>query len=404
MKLYTLKFLLLLSLALLLATCKAQESGLFYSIEQERKLGDNSLDNNLTAGKLLVVDIDKDGKDDYLLAAGRVYNVDVAENALHAETKAGGSWRTDYDIPSDKLCLRIFNVGDTIYGLLFAKNQPNERLMESHLYTLDTSSKEWITEEKLDEKIIEDVEVAGDVLYFSTYTQETLEATGDGEDRIKRTYSLGYYDPSSTGGKVGTIPGMDILPSLYLDAAQGAGGETFLIYGRRIFTGAVPSGITEVEPSDTSLDDIMGDTDAATNSTAFRGIHYSPIYSTFFLSTADGSLWYLDGGKWTLDVKIEDEPFDFADYQLGGTDLFLVGSEDGYYEKSGTLKDSDFVSPSATINKDTYITLDLRKAVINDLFVNVENSSGDGVLFALTSGYGLWSNRRVDGTRVWSQE
>lgn len=397
-------FLTILALAFLFTSCDEQEIGIFYSIEQERKLGDNILDNNLTAGKLLVKDIDNDGKMDYLLAAGKVYNVVAADNSQHT-VQTEGEWQNDYAIPSDKLCLRIFDINDTIYGLLFAKNQDEGTLMDTHLYSLNVSAKEWnlLTDGGLDQKIIEDAEAAGEVLYYSTYTQEEVE--GD----IRRTYSLGYYDPSKGTDRVGSIPNLGTLhPSGYLDASA-QGGTIYLTYGEKIFSGSTPSTIKEVAPEASSLANIMDGSDSSSQSTAFQGIHYSSLYSTFYLSTADGSLWYLGkddngGDKWLIDTKISDSPFDFADYSLEGKDLLLVGSENGYYEKSGTLTDSDFTSPSVSVEKDTYITLDLQKAVINDLFVYKEDSSNEGVLFALTSGYGLWANRNVDGTRIWNQE
>lgn len=405
MKLRTIGFFFLLAMAILFISCEAQETGLLYSIEQERKIDDNNLSNQLTAGQILAKDMDATAVYDYefFLAAGPIYNVDATDNAAYAQTgNTAGEWKTGYDIPSDKLSFRVFDLGGETYALLYAKNQPAEVTMDSHLYKLNGTTWDLESTDGISSLIIEDGKATGGVFYFTTYTL-------DGDNN--RTYSIGAFDGTTVTSNVAGASGLS--RSAYFDAAS-FGGTTYIIYGQKIFSDAFTAGMEEVLPSHASLNNIMGDDDLPSDSTLFRGIHYSTVYSKFFLSTKDGSLWYYDDvtdNEWKIEgSKISDEPFDFEDFSFIDSssvthNMLLVGTEDGYYEKIGALGAGDFEKPSVSCDANNYLTLDLRVAVVNSLFAHDEDGDGtDEVLFALTSGYGLWSNREIDGERVWNQE
>jgi len=380
MRLKILPFLTLLSLSLLIFSCSEQPTGLFFSIEQERLIDDKNLSNDLTAGTLVVYDLDNDGTDNFILAGGKIYH-----SRASADRALQGDWSSLYHLGADFLSYHVFVLGADLYGLFYRKN-PGLADSGSQLYRFDTVEKVWniVTDGNVDQLRLEDGAQAGNYLYFSSYTLDSGGA---------RTYSLKAFD----GTTVTDIPATILSRGRRLDAAIN-GSDVFLVYGSLLLQGTGPGGTF----SPAGEESLVNFTDAK----SYRGVYYSNLINRFLLSAGDGTLWFYDTDlEWkSFDDGIGREAFDFSDFDHVDPDvsLVLVGSSRGYYEKE--TGSSAFTLPEISTSQNNYLTLDFSQGAVRSLFSYSEGGLKDDVLFALTSGNGLWSLREDNGRLVWNQE
>ncbi len=364
--------------------CNDKEMGIFYSVEQERKVDDNTLVNNATIGNIIVVN------DDYYVAAGDVYKVNADSNFLyHTAGTSAGKWKVDSTTPSGMSCYSLIKFGTEIYGVFYDRNETSETTVNKDLYENNGTDWEKVTfsEPELGriEMIIEDNSLA----FLLSYTLDSSNT---------RTYYIHSYDGTNATQLVSGLSA-----STRFDVAFD-GTDYWLIYGFELYSG---TGISMAKiSSGTEYDTIFGTT--LTDSDRLQGIYYSNLYNALFLSKKDGAIVYRpDGGSWTmLDQNLSNIPEDFVDFtDSDGTQLLLIGTSNGYYEKNITADiGADFISPTDTIGGNSYQTLDLKSAVISSLFTN-SLSNGEEILFALTQNNGLWSNGVYsDGIRVWDLE
>lgn len=372
---------LLITLSLLLLfSCGDQAIGIIYSIEQERNLDDNTLPNNIIAGGMTTFD------DNFILAASSIYSVDIAENADYHNDTSQGRWSATadtYNIDSTMFSLNTFSLGADLYCLMQTKNASDEASTVKKMYRFNTGTNDWdeVTTTGID--YIEDGVVAGNYFYFTSYS-----LSGN-----TRTYRIGRFDGTTAELLTGDIA--TLSQSSYFDAATD-GTDVYISFGANLFSGTEAS---TAFSTNSTLD---------TDGYNITGLHYSIMDSKFFAATSKKYIFSLDGSTWTSvqktdaneDEALGDTPTDFCEYTVGSTNYLLIGTNNGYYERTT----GEFAKPSATTTNANYLTLDLSSAQINSLYFYDGTGTENDVLFALTHGTGLWSLRLIDGNYIWNQE
>ena len=181
MRINILSGLVLFSLSLLIFSCAEQPAGLLFSVEQERLIDDKNLSNDMTAGSMVVFDMDADTTDDFVLAAGKIYH-----STASADRSLQGNWSSSLHLGDQYMSYHVFALGGNLYGLFYDKNASLAD-SGSKLYRWDTGSLVWVpvVADSIDQLRLEDGAAAGSYLYLSSYV---LESDGS------RTYSLIAFD------------------------------------------------------------------------------------------------------------------------------------------------------------------------------------------------------------------
>lgn len=350
---------------IILASC-SNSSGLFYSIEQERLIDDNNLNNELRAGAMAVFG------DDFVLAAGVLYDVDISDNADYVGTTLGNWGEVDYALDATKghLCFNTFILGSTLYSLQF-NDDVDIADFESQLYSYNDITSAWDLIDDSSNTLIEDGSLAGNYFYYTSYE---LDENND------RTYKIGRFDGTNFVDLLA-----DVAVGSYFDAATDD-TNIYISYGKVLYSG---TGTTFVASTTTGL----------TDDESITGIHYSPANTEYYAATDDGIIWNLISTTWTEITEISDNPRDFGEFSNGTLDYVLLGTEDGYYERVDGA--GDFETPTSSTDGDNYQTLSLYTDSVESFYFHDSSDDDEDVLFALTAGYGLWSLRETDTVGVW---
>jgi len=381
---------ILLAALLLLSGCGDKESGIFFSIEQERKLDNNNLPDAGTFTSMVKL------VNDYYVSTGAVYRVGDADNFDYHLDGSTGKW-TKIANPSGTLCAGLGVVSGTLYGIFFENPSPEDPAdFDSHLYSFNTVGDVWslVTSNSANTYTIEKMAVANGVAFLLGYTL-------DGSNN--REYAVHTWD-----GTTFTADVLTVLDQYSRFDAAFDGTNYWVAYGYGLYSNTTPATIAV---NATAATDMMATTTPAKQ---YMGIHYSPApYNQLLVCQNGGALYRSsDGGtSWTaLTNTISTVPYDFGDFTVDTDDYILLATSDGYLEFTGTLDDSAVFSlPSGTTDYDNYLTLDLRYALTNGFFadqgVATSGSGAQDVLFVLTTGTGLWANRLYsDGSRYWDWE
>ena len=334
------------------------EVGLFFSIESEVPPSVGTLPEGLSAKSLAA-----DSDDVMLLAAGGLYVLDPA--SAEPETWVTVDKSGLPDTLSSSLALSAACYNDVFYVCFTSSEGDANGLYSTDDPTLSTVAWTLVS----DVPGVEYILSAGNLLFLVG-----RDASG---------CSLWSFDGSTyverlTPAELGSYRRRDI--DITTD-----GTDFWFTWGDTLFSGPAGS-MTTADITDLGM----------TVFSTFGGIYYDLTGSILYVSVNDddyGYVWtYTSGDGWTASTAELDFLHDFTGFTTGGTDLILVGSDNGYYEMSDPA--TGFQNPDLSCNYDAYVSIGLYSAVIRSFYV-----SGT-TLKALTLNDGLWTNE----SGVWSIE
>ena len=353
------KFLILLLLPVIFASCNRSGMGIFYSISEEQPLSDTDLDNTLSATGFA-----KAGTQ-YILSAGTLFSRPASESI----------WTNTVDMPEGLgVCVSLEAFGTNLYAV-FADLVGST----TGLFTSPSGTIAW-TEIPVTTNRLTALTATTSALYLTERLDSATFVTRESQD----------------GADFSTILSLDGQYTAVTDSAQFA-GSTWLLSGANIYRGT--TGIS------TSYAKVAGGPETVSG---YGGIMASDFVSALFVSNSEGTVYATpDGAAWhhaTPIVDADDTPvplFDMAEIRVVGTPVIIVGAEDGYYDIifEGGVFTSTFtlVLPGSdaagafSSSDSNYLVVDLRRSVVRFFFVDVINPD-ESTIFAGTSGNGLWIN------------
>lgn len=358
---------LLLVSSFFLTGCYESGMGIFYSLEIERKLEDYNLENNLSIGAVA-----KAGSN-YYAAAGAVYKRVVNETQWQAIAPPGG-----YNLSTS-----LAEHGGSIYACFFDTAAANFGLFK-------LSGDEW-TE-------VTDANVANAATVISVNNYLLVS------NRVSSTEYSYFY---SADGAAFTTTGL-ANKSAPITAAVWDGTNYFVAIEDVVFLDTDGG----VDPPDN-----FSATAGTIVTSGIGGMYFAAAGSTnigtdtLFASTEEGKVHFStdNGGTWTeMDGG---SSFPLTDIELittSGTEEVLVAGTigGGYLEAVISAGDNAGDLTLTAISRDSYSTdqnylnTELSSAPINDFFYDTV----EDVLFAGTSGNGLWRNSQAATYRTWNIE
>ena len=199
-------------------------------------------------------------------------------------------------------------------------------------------------------------------------------------------YSLWYSDDPTLNAFVESLNLPTFPPggSVPVTDVEHDGANYWVIAGPYLYSGALNS-LTEVAGGPTNPGTV-----------SFGGLLYT---TQMYLSTRDGDLWSYNGA-WTgpTNVQIDGEDVRFTGFvdTTGVTSDILVGTEgSGYYELIGG-------DQTTTQRRPDYNLSALYNGAINSFYL--DTAPDPDILFACTSGAGLWRADYTAGEWEWVQE
>lgn len=391
-----------LLLIIIITGCTDKESGIFYSIEEERALEDNTIDNDASIGSMLYYG------GSYYVAAGDVFSVNALENLDYHLGNGGGKWRRNTETPEDTLCFSIALINGSIYGVFYAKNDSTTET-SSDLYRLEDDT--WTRITLPDGLFAVEILASNDNSFgfFLGYSYNDTEGSGR-----TRVYSIYHYDGNILT-EISDGLGYSITTAENFDVAldnDTAAQSYWITCGPRLFT--LPSSTPTADLTE-FINVTLANSDYETEDT-FQCIHYTEIFGGLILAKADDKGYFrADDGSWVeLDNEFTYTVEDFYDFTpSGGQEVLLMASASGYFELSSADSEGyngSFIDPVLTAKESTYDSLALDAATVNTFFSYIMNegeTDEQNILFALTQDSGLWSNGFYDGSdtdRVWDIE
>ncbi len=350
-------------LGILLTSCNTGESAIFYTLENEKRTEDNSLPNEVT-----VTGIVKIG-DYYYVSLGAIYrrSTSTTENTWDKiSIKFNGENET-------ALCNNLIYFNGKLFGS-FVIDSADQTTTTYGLYsvTVDTSKKEidWSGPVNLGTS-----QTGVEIVSLFEVNNTLLVVTNEGGNE---PYNL-YYSTDGTNFSHSTSTfSLPVKDCTYFNS------QYWLISGNRIYRGDL-SLLSELPVASYPQGKVPG--------TYFGGIYYSNDFSALYLSTRDGKIFSTtDGTTWKStnegdSIKISDKVVPFGVfYQI--TDKLLLLATDGYgfYKITG----SDITNLSNIKRFADNTKAELYSASILKFFR--DPLTNPAVIFACTSGYGLWSN------------
>ncbi len=353
----------LILIILLAASCTENGAGIFYSIEIEEPIANDSLSDNLSS--MSVANL----SGTYYLAAKLLINVGMNQSiSLPDNMYSVSAVASDGAAP-------LFAVLENTDG------------DQSALYTFDGTST-WtalttgVTGRPYDIWILGN----GD-LYVATVNKATTGGTTYYQYRL-------YYDDAAdaSGFTLVNLPSAATYTVNPIVDVDWDGTTVFAINAAACYSGTGSTLTTDSRNGDIS------------SNVHLRKLYYSTGHTdswnnTLFLSGSNasingtGSVYEWNGSSWTAISTPGNEDYnDFCDVYFGTNHYLLLGETSGYLEYNG----SSFIEESsATVDTDNYDNTDLSGSAVNGLF----DIDGTGSTFyAMTSGNGLWVN---DGSGSW---
>ncbi len=352
---------LLIILSLFLTSCNTGENAIFYTLENEKRIVDNTLPNEVT-----VTGIVKIGNY-YYVSLGAIYRKDATntENKWDlVSTKINGE-------NSSALCNNLVYFNGKLFGA-FIIDSSDQTSTTYGLYsaTVDTGKTE-INWESVNVGTTSGIQITALFIVNGTLVVVTDEA-GTTPYNVYFSTDGTNFSHSSTQF---SLPPRDCT---YFNS------KYWLIAGNRIYTGDLTS-FSEIPANNYPEGKIP--------SAYFGGIYYSSDFTTLYLSTRDGKIFSTaDGNTWKAanegnSIKISDKTVPFGSfYQINSNLMFLATDGYGFYR----ILKSD-ITNSANIKRFSDNTkAELYSASILKFFK--DPVSNPTVVFACTAGSGLWSN------------
>ena len=351
-----------------LASCNQSDIGIFYGIEKEEKIVDNSLSNSITVGSMAEL------SGQLYIAAGKVYKKTKGstEEWDKCSSPSGYDMTTSLTVMEDT----------AIFAVWYNKDSADSALFRS------TDGNNWT----------EVTGFSGDV----TLVKSAHAGAADGimvVSTIIGTNTGNFY--TSVNGTDFNVITDSLIPDI--NALGGHfdidfdGTNYWFLTKENVY---VDNDLTALPIASVSLSKLDDDE-------YFRYI-YCKDTTHVYVSSSYGKLSFYDG-SW--DEEIEDLSLNINDmivFTINGTDNFFVGTYSfGYYEpdtpgsESSNIDDLDNPdSDSISCDYQTYNSSDLKTSAVLGFFADTDNDE----LYALTYGQGLWKNVDDDGDRTWQRE
>jgi len=325
-------------------SCNVSENPIFYTLEQERPIVDDSLDNEITVHNVV---------------KGGIWYFAAAPKIFYRNTPDGSTWETANMPQSGVMCEAMDIFGGNLYAGFFSIDGQTFRLYSAPPGSILIWSPVGYGPGSAinDEQIVMLKDVDGTNLLIGTKNGDTYSLHGTGA-----TY-------------------LTSLDGIITDALYDSDNTLFwVVAGSEIYQAATLAGLGTPLATAPSL----------SSGVSFGGIHYSAaLVHDYYLSTTDGKIWYSNdaGGTWTSSASVSD--VSFTRFIEAGGNLLVGTRSHGYYKLTG----GDVTQME---RRPDYNISDLRNGgVLNFALL-------DGKLFACTAGAGLW--RSIDSGGEWHRE
>ena len=349
-------FFILMLMLFLFFSCNESDIGIFYGLETEKKITDNSLPNEVTVGGMF-----KNGGELYI-AAGRVY------------TKTSGSDADWVKLPSPSgydLSTSIAADGTLVYAVFYDKNSADKAL-----FTMANGGS-WSRE------TASTASINGSI--------EFVKNSDDGEIFLSTRINSQEGGLYHLNGTFQPVAGLSLTGSVFHVLHDGT--DYWISNYNKLYKGADINSMGEVVELDIT-EEIQGLSVSFPNDFIYF-TYYDKDRRRSYLVSTDGNGTYNESGS--------------IYYRLNGLNIFeesgyrflLAGTSGrGYYQiLSPSATKLDLKKPENNILAQNYNSaVDLQTSVVLDIFV-------DGTdFYALTATEGLWKNSLSGGSRVWSIE
>lgn len=340
-------------------SCNESNIGIFYGLEHEEKLKDNSLPNGVTVGSMVkLVNNNK-----LYIAAGNVYT---------KTSQTEEDWVKIESPPGFDLSTSLATDGTDIYAIYYTKNSANKGF-----FSLNGSI--W---QEINISLIE-----GSIEFVKSVNNEILVSTrATVNDANLYSYSGGFNG-------VFTKINIPMIGSPFYAVYDGA--RYWVSNHNRLYRGNSLASLTPTAQPALGTDyEIRG----------LEVLDSSYIYYTYWEQDVEGHIGVTNGDSYNYK---RDKSF-----MLNGLKLFTVSGYKfllcgtggrGYYQ---TLNPStgniDLEKPRNNVLAENYNSaVDLQDAAVLDFFID---GGDDGDLYALTATRGLWKNSLSGNSRTWSIE
>jgi hypothetical protein len=399
--------------------CSNVTDGIFYSLEQERKIVNGTLlPDQITVQSISSIGFGTpDTADDfYVLSAGNIWAAAAEEVVLDNEGKERGLKWIAFTAPE-------------LAGFSGQKSAAGSAVAFDHLYAAyHTFTGAVYRLFRIPVSAVEDSAAADQNTSYTPEPGWDRVASGEIPDDARITGLFAVPGPGGTerllaaafryesGAQAGTPllyvtedgtaftqVSLDTAGEPVIDAAFD-GSAWWLLTERKLY-------------STTDFADFTAVTDGAIAGKRFGGLEYVPDADMLFLSTQDGSIFAkpaaetdwtalkLEGGTATQ-MEVGGDAVEFAD--LGGyldsVDLLFVGTAgNGYYEIAGVGASlTPVIRPSPNFTGTDYAYSPLSRASVLSIFADRTRN----VVLMGTSANGLWKNKADEGTsnRSWFLE
>ena len=357
------KITFILFIILIFTACNDSDIGIFYGIETEEKIVDNSLSNQLTIGGM--------GKlassNKMFIAGGKVYTKTAGSSAEWSKR----STPSGYDLTTS-LAVADGSV-DKVFAVWFNKDSADSALFST------TDGDSWVK--------VSDPDFSGDFVTVKSANDLIFVSTVTG------TNAGAVYYSNADATDFSLFNGINVLGGHFDIDFDGT--DYWLLTKEAIY-------------SDSDLTAIAGSSNSPSKDgdEYFRNIY---VYDAthIYVTRSYGKFSFYDDTSWDSTIEnITPNANDMIVVDINGTETFLAGTNSiGYYEpESPGLSISNLDNPdsdSITCDYNTYKASDLYGAAILSFF---DPDDGTGDFYALTYGKGLWKNSLKDGSRRWSWE
>lgn len=351
------KYILLILTAAIFFSCNQSDVGIFYGLEKEVKIEDNSLSNNLTIGSMA-----KSGSELYI-AAGKVYT----KTSMSSEDWRKVSSPSGYDLSTS-----LASDGSDIYAIYY-----NIDTAEKALFSMSPGGS-WSK--------VTDPDFEGTFEFVKSADDNTiLVSTRTGSN----TGKLYYFD----GGSFTEVSGITITGSEFQVIHDGT--NYWISNYNKLYRGDLGGAKTVALTLDITEE--------------IRGLSLSSdtyIYLSYWdKDNSKGYVMAVDGAS--IEEEGESEIytlFNLKTFTVEGYEFLLCGTGGRGYRQIISPSDTnlDLKTPENNVLSENYTSaIELQNCSVLDFFID---GGDDGDLYALTATTGLWKNSLSGGTRVWSIE
>lgn len=363
----------IITITVFILSCTESSNAIFYTLENETKVVDNSLNNTLT-----VVSLVRDGTN-YYAAAGSIFYRAASGAADTTWKPANLSGVTDTS-GAKMLCNKLV-VFNSRYFASFVSRDGSEYGLYSTGSLGSTITWDAVASPNIAGKQIDNLMVVNSTLLAATR-----------ESSSPNTYNLYYSTDGTTFSAADALTGQ---PLAVIDAAYNSSASMYwVITGSKIFKGSSLSALSEITYTSPLSVPVQG----------FGGIFYSGGFSRLFVSTKNGIIYSSgdDGTTWDTvygnSVKVSGKEVPFGGFvQVTGSLLFTATNGYGFYRITGDItKDGNVTRfPGSTISE-----------LYNGIIINfyVDSTTIPPTVFIGTYGSGLWSNTTPDSDTGWKWE